>query len=53
MAKLEGKIAVVTGATRGVGRGVAIELAEAGATVYATGRTARELSARTPTLSVP
>ena len=32
-------IALVTGASRGVGRGIAIALAEAGATVYATGRT--------------
>jgi dehydrogenase/reductase SDR family protein 1 len=35
---LEGKIAVVTGASRGVGKGVALELGAAGATVYVTGR---------------
>jgi NAD(P)-dependent dehydrogenase (short-subunit alcohol dehydrogenase family) len=35
---LEGKIAVVAGATRGAGRGIAIALGEAGATVYCTGR---------------
>lgn len=35
---LEGKIAVVTGATRGLGKGIAIGLGEAGATVYITGR---------------
>jgi NAD(P)-dependent dehydrogenase (short-subunit alcohol dehydrogenase family) len=34
-------IALVTGATRGGGRGIAIELAAAGATVYATGRSSR------------
>lgn len=39
---LEGKIAVVTGATRGCGRGIAVELGAAGATVYVTGRTTRE-----------
>ena len=39
MVDLAGKIAVVTGASRGVGRGVAIGLGEAGATVYVTGRT--------------
>lgn len=35
---LAGSIALVTGATRGVGHGVAVGLARAGATVYATGR---------------
>lgn len=35
---LAGKIAVVTGSTRGVGRGVAVALGEQGATVYITGR---------------
>jgi dehydrogenase/reductase SDR family protein 1 len=39
MPDLRGKAAVVTGASRGVGRGVALGLAEAGAAVYATGRT--------------
>ncbi len=38
---LEGKIALVAGATRGVGRGIALALGEAGATVYCTGRSTR------------
>ena len=38
---LENKIAVVAGATRGAGRGIACMLGEAGATVYCTGRSAR------------
>ena len=38
---LEGKVALVAGATRGAGRGTAIALGEAGATVYCTGRTTR------------
>lgn len=38
---LTGRVAVVAGATRGAGRGIACALGEAGATVYCTGRTAR------------
>jgi NAD(P)-dependent dehydrogenase (short-subunit alcohol dehydrogenase family) len=38
---LKGKIALVAGASRGAGRGIAVELGAAGATVYATGRTTR------------
>ena len=41
MRPLEGKIAVVAGATRGAGRGIACSLGEAGATVYCTGRSVR------------
>jgi NAD(P)-dependent dehydrogenase (short-subunit alcohol dehydrogenase family) len=39
--RLTGKVAVVAGATRGAGRGIAVELGAAGATVYCTGRTTR------------
>lgn len=39
---LAGKIALVAGATRGAGRGIAVELGAAGATVYVTGRTTRD-----------
>lgn len=39
---LQGKVALVAGATRGGGRGIAVELGAAGATVYVTGRTTRE-----------
>ncbi|MCQ4166082.1 SDR family NAD(P)-dependent oxidoreductase [Tahibacter harae] len=38
---LRGKVAVVTGASRGAGRGIAAELGAAGATVYVTGRSMR------------
>ncbi|CCM74867.1 SDR family oxidoreductase [Rhizobium mesoamericanum] len=40
-AALSGKIALVAGGTRGAGRGIAVELGAAGATVYVTGRTTR------------
>ncbi len=39
---LRGKVALVAGATRGAGRGIAIALGEAGATVYCTGRSSRK-----------
>jgi NAD(P)-dependent dehydrogenase (short-subunit alcohol dehydrogenase family) len=38
---LKGRVAVVAGATRGAGRGIACMLGEAGATVYCTGRSVR------------
>ena len=42
MAPLEGKVAVVAGAARGAGRGVARMLGEAGAVVFCTGRSTRD-----------
>jgi NAD(P)-dependent dehydrogenase (short-subunit alcohol dehydrogenase family) len=47
---LTGKIALVAGATRGAGRGIAVALGEAGATVYCTGRSSRK---RRPARSRP
>lgn len=41
MKPLEGKVAVVTGASRSAGRGIALALGEQGATVYVTGRSTR------------
>src|SRR3712207_1312314 len=38
---LDGRVALVAGATRGAGRGTAVALGEAGATVYCTGRSTR------------
>ena len=38
---MQGKVALVAGATRGAGRGIAVQLGAAGATVYVTGRTTR------------
>ena len=42
MGALSGQVAIVTGASRGVGKGCALELGAAGATVYVTGRTVAE-----------
>src|SRR5436190_628919 len=41
MGPLTGTVALVAGATRGAGRGIAVELGAAGATVYCTGRSTR------------
>jgi NAD(P)-dependent dehydrogenase (short-subunit alcohol dehydrogenase family) len=46
MRRLEGKVAVVTGASRGVGRGIALVLGEEGATIYVTARSVRGASTR-------
>ena len=46
MRSLEGKIALVTGASRGAGRGIAVELGKAGATVYVTGRSVQGRSTK-------
>ncbi|HEY5599598.1 MAG TPA: SDR family oxidoreductase [Candidatus Manganitrophaceae bacterium] len=48
MKPLQGKVAVVAGATRGAGRGIACMLGEAGATVYCTGRSSRGKTAARP-----
>ena len=43
MQRLDGQVALVTGASRGVGKGIALELASAGATVYITGRRVEDM----------
>ncbi len=47
---LAGRIAIVTGGSRGYGRGIAARLAEAGATVYMTGRTESDLAQAAETI---
>ena len=48
MGSLTGSVAIVTGASRGVGKGCALELGAAGATVYVTGRSVGEGDAALP-----
>ena len=48
MSALHNRVCIVTGASRGVGRGCAIELGAAGATVYVTGRSDKSSSGRLP-----
>src|SRR5437588_3980031 len=43
MQSLNGQVALITGASRGVGKGIALELASGGATVYITGRTVEDM----------
>lgn len=48
MGALDGRVALVTGASRGIGKGCALELGAAGAIVYLTGRTLEEGEAPLP-----
>ena len=47
---LERKVALVAGATRGAGRGIAVELGATGATMYLTNRTTRT---QVPSITIP
>jgi NAD(P)-dependent dehydrogenase (short-subunit alcohol dehydrogenase family) len=53
MKLLKDKVAVVAGATRGAGRGIACMLGEAGATVYCTGRSSRATRLAQPASDTP
>lgn len=53
MQELNGLVAVVTGASRGIGRGVANELASLGAKVYATGRSVNTAELLPAVIRVP
>ena len=48
MGSLKGTVTLVTGASRGIGKGCALELGAAGATVYVTGRTMKDGTASLP-----
>ena len=43
MSNLSGRICIVTGASKGIGRGIALQLGSSGATVYITGRSKDKL----------
>ena len=45
---LEGRVSLVTGASRGIGKGIALQLAKAGNTVYLTGRTLKSSDVMAP-----
>ena len=53
MANLQDRVALVTGASRGVGRGIAVGLAHAGARVYATGRRIAETDLGEGIVAIP